>query len=308
MAFRVLASDPLDPTAIAAMRDAGLRVDEKTDLTPERLVAEIGEYDAIVVRSATKLRQNAIDAGTKLKLIVRAGVGMDNVDVGYAQQRGIEVRNTPAASSNSVAELALGHLLSLARHIGRGTASIKAGKWEKKGLAGVEIEGKTLGIIGIGRIGQLLARKASALGMNVVCYDAFLDASPVPETAEMIPLSDLLAGSDFVSLHIPFDPAVGPAIGSKEIERMKPGAYVINCARGGVVDQNALARALNDGRIAGAALDVFAAEPPSADDPLLAQDNVSFTPHVGASTTEAQGRVGEEAARIVIEFAQRTSV
>ncbi|MBU0595380.1 3-phosphoglycerate dehydrogenase, partial [Candidatus Bipolaricaulota bacterium] len=160
MAFRVLASDPLEATAVAAMREAGLDVDEKTDLTPEQLKSEIAAYDAIVVRSATKVREPIIDGGTNLKLIVRAGVGLDNVDVAYAESKGIVVRNTPAASSNSVAELALGHILSLARHIGRGTASTKSGKWEKKQLKGIEIEGKTLGLIGIGRIGQMLARKA----------------------------------------------------------------------------------------------------------------------------------------------------
>jgi D-3-phosphoglycerate dehydrogenase len=307
MAFKVLASDPLDSTAVSAMRKAGLIVDEKTDLSPEQLVAEIGDYDAIVVRSATKVRPNVIDAGGKLKLIVRAGVGLDNIDVDYAQKKGVEVRNTPAASSNSVAELALGHLLSLARHIGRGTTSVKAGKWEKKQLSGVEIAGKTLGVIGIGRIGQLLARKASALGMRVLCQDAFLTSSPIPEIAEMVPLERLLAESDFISLHIPFDPPVGPTIGAEQVGKMKPGAYLINCARGGVVDEEVLARALQEGRIAGAALDVFASEPPAGTTPLLSQENVSFTPHVGASTEEAQARVGDEAARIVIEYAQRAA-
>ncbi len=193
MPFKVLASDPLDASAVKAMRDAGLIVDEKTSLTPDALLREIAEYDAIVVRSATKVRAEVIDAGARLKLIVRAGVGLDNVDAVHARKKGVEVRNTPSASSNSVAELALGHMLSLARHIGRGTASMKAGKWEKKQLEGVEIEGKTLGIIGIGRIGQSLARKAHALGMAVLCYDAFLSASPIPKIARFVPLDELLA-------------------------------------------------------------------------------------------------------------------
>ena len=304
MPFKVLASDPLDASAVEAMRDAGLIVDEKTGLTPDALLREIAEYDAIVVRSATKVRAEVIDAGARLKLIVRAGVGLDNVDAVHARKKAVEVRNTPSASSNSVAELALGHMLSLARHIGRGTASMKAGKWEKKQLEGVEIEGKTLGIIGIGRIGQSLARKAHALGMAVLCYDAFLSASPIPKIARFVPLDELLAESDFISLHIPYDAAKGPTLGEREIGRMKPGVRLINCARGGVVDEAALLRALESGKVAGAALDVFATEPPVAGDALVAAQNVSLTPHIGAATAEAQARVGDEAARIVIEFAK----
>ncbi len=304
MAFRVLVSDPLDASAVAAMRAAGLVVDEKTDLSPDQLKVEIAAYDAIAVRSATKVRAPVIDAAKNLKLIVRAGVGLDNVDAEYAAKKGIAVRNTPAASSNSVAELALGHILSLARHIGRATASMKAGKWEKKQLSGIEIEGKSLGIIGIGRIGQLLAAKANALGMTVVCYDAYLKVSPVPKIARMATLDELLATSDFISLHIPFDPSVGAVIGAKEIERMKDGVRIVNCARGGVVDEAALVEAMRAGKVAGVALDVFGEEPPPVDHPLFALDTVSLTPHIGAATDEAQARVGDEAARIVIEFAR----
>jgi len=305
MAFKVLASDPLAAEAVAAMRDAGLEVDEKTELSPEELAIEIGAYDAIVVRSATKLTGEILDAAAKLQLIVRAGVGLDNIDVERATERGIEVRNTPAASSNSVAELALGHLLSVARHIGRGTASVKAGRWEKKALKGVEIEGKTLGIVGIGRIGRLLAKKADALGMRVICYDAYLTESPIPEVAPRIELDRLLAESDFISLHIPFEPFAGATIGAAELAKMKDGVRIVNCARGGVIDEAALAAAIERGKVAGAALDVFATEPPAADDRLLGLDAVSFTPHIGASTVEAQARVGREAAQIVIDFAKK---
>ncbi len=304
MGFRVLVSDPLDPNAVAAMREAGLEVDEKTDLTPEQLNDVIGEYDAIVIRSATKVRADVIDAGTRLKLVVRAGVGLDNVDVAYAEEKGVAVRNTPAASSNSVAELALGHILSLVRHIARGTVSMKAGQWEKKQLKGVEIAGKTLGIVGIGRIGQLLARKADALGMSVLCSDAFLTESPLPEIAAMVPLAELLERADIISLHIPFDPKTGPTISASQFAQMKDGVYLINCARGGVVDEDALVEALNAGKVAGAALDVFASEPPSGEHAIFGCANVSLTPHIGASTVEAQQRVGEEAATIVIEFAK----
>ena len=304
MTFKVLASDPLAKSAVEQMRDAGLVVDEKTDLSVEQLKSEIANYDAIVVRSATKVRAEIIDAAANLKLIVRAGVGLDNIDVEYAKNKGIEVRNTPAASSNSVAELALGHLISLARYISRGTVSVRSGKWEKKALKGIEIYGKTLGIVGIGRIGQSLAKKATALGMKVVAYDKFVDKSPLPEIVEMVPFDQLLADSDFISLHIPFDPKVGATIGKPEIEKMKDGVRILNCARGGVIDEAALASALASGKVAGAALDVFATEPPASDNPLLAQENVSFTPHIGASTVEAQARVGAEAASIVIEFAK----
>ncbi len=303
MAFKVLASDPLAAGAIAAMRDAGLDVDEKTELSVDQLKVEIAAYDAIVIRSATKVRAEIIDAATNLKLVVRAGVGLDNVDVEYAKGKGVEVRNTPAASSNSVAELALGHVLSLARHIGRGTASLKAGKWEKKQLKGVEIDGKTLGIVGIGRIGQMLAQKATALGMRVICQDAYLTESPIPEIAPMVDVDRLLAEADFISLHIPFDPAVGPTIGAGELAKMKDGVRIVNCARGGVVDEAALVAAMESGKVAGAALDVFETEPPAGDHPVVAQEPVSFTPHIGASTVEAQARVGAEAAQIVIDFA-----
>jgi D-3-phosphoglycerate dehydrogenase / 2-oxoglutarate reductase len=307
MGFRVLASDPLDPQAVAAMRAAGLVVDEKTDLTPQQLETEIAGYDAIVIRSATKVRASVIDAGVNLKLVVRAGVGLDNVDVEHAQRKGVAVRNTPAASSDSVAELALGHILSLARHIARGTVSTKLGAWEKKKLKGVEISGKTLGIIGIGRIGQSLARKASALGMHVICSDAFLTQCPIPDVAVMVTRDELLRRSDFISLHIPFDPKVGPSISAPQLQIMKDGVYLVNCARGGVIDETALVAAMESGKVAGVALDVFETEPPAADHPLFAQECVSLTPHVGASTAEAQERVGREAADIVIEFARAIS-
>lgn len=304
MGFKVLASDPLDPASVAAMREAGLEVDEKTNLTPDQLAKEIGAYDAIVIRSATKVRAAIIDAADRLRLVVRAGVGLDNVDVAYAEEKGITVRNTPAASSDSVAELALGHILSLARHIGRGTVSLKAGKWEKKALKGIEIDGKTLGILGIGRIGCSLARKATALGMRVIAFDAFLEACPVAGLAKMVDMDRLLAESDFISLHIPFDPAVGPTIGEAQFAKMKDGVRIVNCARGGVIDEEALVAALESGKVAAAALDVFETEPPAPDHPIFGLENVSLTPHIGAATVEAQARVGAEAAQIVIDFAK----
>ena len=304
MGLRVLVSDPLADDSVAAMRQAGLTVDVRTDLSPDELAKEIVNYDAIVVRSATKLRAPIIDSASNLRLIVRAGVGMDNIDVDYARSKHIEVRNTPAASSSSVAELALGHLLSLARYIGRGTVSLKNGSWEKKALKGVEIEGKTLGIIGIGRIGQLVAKKAKALGMEIIAFDKFISESPLPELVTMVSFDRLLKESDFISLHIPFDPKEGAVIGRDEFALMKDSVRIINCARGGVIDEVALADALASGQVAGAALDVFAAEPPDVNDALFSQPSLSLSPHIGAATVEAQGRVGKEAAEIVIEFAK----
>jgi len=304
MGLRVLVSDPLADDSVASMRQAGLTVNVKTDLSPDELAKEIVNYDAIVVRSATKLRAPIIDSASNLRLIVRAGVGMDNIDVDYARSKHIEVRNTPAASSSSVAELALGHLLSLARYIGRGTVSLKNGSWEKKALKGVEIEGKTLGIIGIGRIGQLLAKKAKALGMEIIAFDKFISQSPLPELVTMVSFDRLLKESDFISLHIPFDPKEGAVIGRDEFALMKGSVRIINCARGGVIDEVALAEALASGQVAGAALDVFAAEPPDVNNALFSQPSLSLSPHIGAATVEAQGRVGKEAAEIVIEFAK----
>ncbi len=304
MAFRVLVSDPIAEDAIEMMKQAGLTVDVKTDLSKDELKETIPSYEAIVVRSATKVRTDVIDAAKNLKLIVRAGVGLDNIDVDYAKSRGIAVRNTPAASTNSVAELALGHIISLARHIARGTVSIRNGKWEKKALTGVEITGKTLGIVGIGRIGQSLAKKANALGMRVIAYDKFIKESPLPSIVTMVPFERLLAESDFISLHIPFDPKEGPVIGKAQFAKMKDGVRIVNCARGGLIDENDLAEALKSGKVAGAALDVFTNEPPNMNAPLFAQENLSFTPHIGASTVEAQGRVGAETAKVVIEFAK----
>lgn len=301
--MKILVSDPLDAIAIETMRCAGLTVTVETDLSPEELRRKIPDYDCIMVRSATKVRPSLIDAAQRLKLIVRAGVGTDNIDVEYAKANGITVCNTPAASSNSVAELAIGHIFSLARHIGRGTVSLKRGKWEKKNLAGCEILGKTLGIIGIGRIGRLTAQKATALGMRVIAYDKFVQKD-LPEEVEMVQFYDLLAQSDFITLHVPLSSDRRPLIGAEELSKMKDGSYLINCSRGGVVDEEALLGALQNRKLRGAALDVFTQEPPK-NNPLFAMENLSLTPHIGAATAEAQARVGAEAARIVIDWARR---
>ncbi len=301
--MKILVSDPLDAMAVETMRSAGLAVSVETDLSPEELQRKIPDYDCIMVRSATKVCPALIDAAQRLKLIVRAGVGTDNIAVEYAKANGITVCNTPKASSNSVAELVIGHIFSVARHISRGTVSLKGGKWEKKNLAGCEIIGKILGIIGIGRIGRLTAQKATALGMRVIAY-AKSGQKDLPEEVEMVQFNDLLARSDFITLHVPLSSDRRPLITAEELAKMKDGSYLINCSRGGVVDEEALLSALQNGKLRGAALDVFTQEPPK-NNPLFAMENLSLTPHIGAATAEAQARVGAEAARIVIDWARQ---
>lgn len=301
MSRRVLICDPVSPEAIERVRAGGLEVEERTGLSSEQLEEVIGDYDAVVVRSATKLGARQIAAGRALRLIVRGGVGTDNIDVAAARARGIEVLNTPQASTVSVAELALGLLLALARRIPQADAAVKAGKWPKKEFSdGIEIAGKTLGIVGVGRIGGALGRRASALGMLVIGADKEHEPAGRFEGLQILPLGDLLARSDFVSLHIPLGEQGRALIGREEIAQMRDGVLLINCARGGVVDEEALLEALDSGKVRGAALDVFAEEPPH-NLRLLRHPRVVCTPHMGASTQEAQARIGMEIARILLE-------
>ncbi len=304
--MKVLICDPVAPETIEALVKAGIEVDNRPDIGAEELLQVIGEYDGMVVRSRTKVTAEVIDAATNLKIIVRGGVGLDNIDVKYARDKGIEVRNTPKASSNSVAELALGYMLALARHIPQATMSMIAGEWKKKKLKGTEIAGKTLGLIGFGNIGGLLGRKAAALGMEVIFYDVITPADPGPAT--QVGLDELLARSDFISLHVPLLPTTKNMINAEAFAKMKKGVYLINCARGGVVDEDALYDALKSGKVAGAALDVYADEkvnPGNAKLFSLKDENgfnlVIGSPHIGASTVEGQARIGQEVAAILIE-------
>ncbi|MCS7217088.1 MAG: D-2-hydroxyacid dehydrogenase [Candidatus Bipolaricaulota bacterium] len=300
--MKVLICDPIDERAVARLREAGLSVTVKTGMGEGELAEELRKgYDAIVVRSATKVRRPALDAAQGLRLIIRAGVGLDNIDADYAEAKGIKVLNTPKASTDSVAELALAHMFALARSLVRATETMREGKWEKRAFHGIELQGKTLGIIGIGRIGQALARRALCLGMRVLAYDKYVKESPLPGV-RMVSLEELLRESDFVSLHIPPDPA-GPVIGAREIALMKDGAFLINCARGGVVDERALLEALNSGKLGGAGLDVFEEEPPKNME-LLRHPKVTLTPHIGAQTHEAQARIGDEIVEILLSWAK----
>ncbi|MFH2103666.1 MAG: D-2-hydroxyacid dehydrogenase [Chloroflexota bacterium] len=297
--MKILICDKMESAAIETMRLAGLTVDPNFEVSAEELPGVLPAYAGCVVRSRTKIRQALIDVCPDLKVIVRGGVGLDNIDAEYARSKGITVLNTPQASSASVAELAIGFMFALARSIYHTTASMKAGKWEKKAFEGVELGGKTLGLIGVGNIGKETAKRAAALGMDVIAYDPF-----VSELAgiRLVSLDDLLAQSDYISLHLPKTKESANMIASEQFAKMKAGVRIVNCARGGIIDEEALYAALTSGKVAGAALDVFAEEPPT-DWKLLKLDNVIASPHIGAATKEAQGRVGDEVAEKLIAFA-----
>lgn len=298
--YKILVSDGLQKNAINELIKLGFSVtDEHYDKS--LLGEKLKEFDALVVRSATKVTKEVLEkaSGGKLKLIIRAGVGIDNIDIYSAQEQGITVKNTPNASSDSVAELALAHMFAVARFIGTSNYTMRNGEWNKKKYEGIEISGKTLGIVGMGRIGKSLANKATALGMNVVYNDIFGKQDDVKY--EFLELNDLLRKSDFISLHVPYDKENGTLIKKEELSLMKDGAYIINCARGKVVDEEALLEALDSGKIAGAGIDVFEVEP-NTNEILVNHPRVSCTPHIGASTMEAQDRIGEEVVSVIKDF------
>ncbi len=299
--MRILVTDGMEKAAVAKLREGGHEVVEQF-YEPDALGAALQEFDCVVVRSKTKVRANHIDeaAKGKLKLIIRGGVGVDNIDVAYAESKGIAVRNTPAASSESVAELALGHMFALARFIGIANVTIREGQWNKKQYEGTEISGKTLGLIGFGRISQALARRAEALGMKVIYTDFLGENTKFPQYT-FVSQAELLKEADFVSLHIPMPADKKPVLGEAELATMKPTAFIINTARGGLVEEAALVKALDEGKLAGAALDVFAEEP-TKNEALYKHPKISVTPHIGGSTKEAQGRIGEEIVSIITSF------
>jgi D-3-phosphoglycerate dehydrogenase len=299
--MKVLVCDKIDKGCINQMTAAGLTVDTNFEITPEELMTTLPEYDVAVVRSRTKIRQPLIDVCPNLKLIVRGGVGLDSIDVDHARSKGIEVRNTPLASSDSVAEMAVGYMFMLARSLYRATATMKNERWEKKSFSGDEIGGKTLGLIGIGNIGKATARRAAALGMTVVAYDPYVSNF---EFGKLVSLNELLAQADYISLHLPKTEETANMISAEQFGMMKDGVRIINCARGGIINEDALYDALTSGKVAGAALDVYAQEPP-VDWKLLKLDNVIGSPHIGAATREGQGRVGSEVAQIVVEFSKK---
>lgn len=300
--MRILISDPLAQEGVDRLKEAGFDVDVKTGMTPEELTSCIGDYEVLVVRSATKPRKPILDAAKNLKMIVRGGVGVDNIDVEYAKEKNIQVRNTPAASSISVAELGLGLMFDCARHISAAHHLMQQGKWEKKKLSGTELNGKTVGIMGFGRIGRELAKRCRALGMDVLTMINRTDITDLAKEigAKVVSRDELLKNSDFVSVHMPSTPDGKPVIGKPELAMMKKTAYLINCARGGVVDEAALAEAVKNGELAGAGVDVFAVEPMKEDCPLIGVERITLTPHLGASAKEGQFRVALEVADIII--------
>ena len=276
-------------------------VDINTGLKPEELISIIGDYEALVVRSQTKVTAKVIEAGKKLKVIARAGVGVDNIDVEEATRRGILVVNAPNANVISAAEHTIALMLSLARHIPQANAVLKSGVWQRGKFIGTEVRGKTLGIIGLGKVGSAVAKRAQALEMKLIAYDPYITADYArSRQVELVSLEQLLKESDFIiTLHLTLTPGTKGLIGAKELAMVKPTVRIINCARGGIIDEEALARAVKEGRVAGAAIDVFATEPATGC-VLFGCDNIIVTPHLGASTIEAQAAAAKDVAEQIV--------
>ena len=300
---RVLISDKMDPRAAAIFRERGIQVDEKPGLTPEEFKAIVGDYDGLAVRSSTRVNAEAMDAAIpRLKVIGRAGIGVDTIDVPAATARGIVVMNTPFGNSITTAEHAIAMLFALAREIPAADQSTHAGKWEKNRFMGVELSGKTLGLIGCGNIGSIVADRAHGLKMKVVAYDPFLSPERALELGvEKVELDELLRRADFISLHTPLTDQTRGILSREALATTKPGVRIVNCARGGLIDEAALKEGLESGHIAGAALDVFMQEP-AKENPLFGTPNLICTPHLGASTNEAQVNVAIQVAEQMADF------
>jgi len=310
MAPRVLVSDELSETAVQIFRDRGVEVDFQPFLgkDKEKLAEIIGNYDGLAIRSATKATEKLIAAATNLKVIGRAGIGVDNVDIPAASRRGIIVMNTPFGNSITTAEHAIALMFAVARQLPAADASTQAGKWEKSKFMGVEITGKNLGIIGAGNIGSIVIARALGLKMHVLAYDPFLSAERAQEMGvKKVELDELLANADFITLHVPMTDKTRGILGKDAIAKMKPGVRIINCARGGLVDEAALAEAIKSGHVAGAAFDVFEVEP-ATESPLFGLPNVVCTPHLGAATTEAQENVALQVAEQMSDYLMKGAV
>ena len=293
--MKILISDAVDRAAVELLKKEHDVVEAEPSM--EELKGMIGEYDAILLRSRTKLTADIIEAGKNLKVIGRAGIGVDNIDLRAATEHGIIVVNAPGSNSISVVELTIGHMISIARKLVEADKHVRSGQWNRKAFKGTELMGKTLGLIGFGRIGSEVARRAQVFGMDVIIYDPYVNRKVAEEMGVKIveTKEDVLKNSDFISIHALLTDETRGMISGPEFEIMKNSAYIVNCARGGIVDEKALYTALKEGKIKGAALDVYENEPP-ADSPLLQLDNIVFTPHLGASTREAQLRAGTVAA------------
>jgi len=300
---KVLVCDPIHEEGIEKLRKAGFEVDVNPTIVPEKLRKAVSTYDVMIVRSRTKVTKEIIEAGRRLRVISRAGVGLDNIDVETAKKRGIVILNTLESAANAAAELTIGLIISLARSIPRADHSMKKGKWIKEHLVGWELSDKTLGIIGLGNVGERVARFAKALGMKILITKR---TPPAPELlkeleAEFVPLRELLQRSDVVTIHVPLTEETKHMIGAQEIQLMKKGAFLINTARGAIVDEKALLDALKSGKLGGAALDAYETEPPK-DLSLISLPNVICTPHIGAQTERAQRTVAVSIAEKIIDF------
>jgi len=308
MAPRVLISDKLSPAAVAIFKERGVEVDVKPGLDKDELARIIGEYDGLAIRSATKVTAKLLEQAKKLKVVGRAGIGVDNVDIPAATGRGIIVMNTPFGNSITTAEHAIALMFALARQIPAADASTQAGKWEKNRFMGVELTGKTLGVIGCGNIGSIAAARGIGLKMRVVAYDPFLSAERAGEIGvEKVELNDLLARADFITLHTPLTAQTKNILSAENLARTKKGVRIVNCARGGLVDEAALRAALDGGHVAGAAFDVFVEEPAAAN-PLFGHSNFIATPHLGASTSEAQENVALQVAEQMSDYLIRGAI
>jgi len=299
--MKILVSDPLSEKGLKILKEnKGLSVDVRPKLKPEELKKIIKDYDGLIVRSGTKVTKDIIDAASNLKVIGRAGVGLDNVDLGAATSHGIIVMNTPGGNTISTAEHTMSMMSALSRNIPQANISTKSGEWKRSKFMGNELYNKTLGIIGFGRVGSEVAKRAFSFGMRVIAYDPFISLEIAEQLGvEVVELKDLLSRSDYISIHTPFTDDTRHMISDKEFSLMKDDVRIINCARGGIIDEEALLKAIDSGKVAGCALDVFEKEPPPADYPLLNRDNVVVTPHLGASTEEAQVNVAVEIASAV---------
>ncbi len=299
---KVLISDELSPRAAKVFEERGVYVDVKPGLSPDELLAIIGDYDGLAIRSTTKVTQDLLDAAVKLKVVGRAGIGVDNVDIVAATKRGVIVMNTPYGNSVTTAEHAITMILALSRQITDANASTKAGKWEKSRFMGTEITGKTLGLIGCGNVGTIVAERAQGLKMRVVGYDPYLSQENAKRLGiEKLELDDLLARADFITLHTPLTDATRNIVSADALNKTKKGVRIINCARGGLVDELAIAAALKSGHVAGAAFDVFEVEP-ATENVLFGFENVIATPHLGASTVEAQEKVAVQVADQIADY------
>jgi D-3-phosphoglycerate dehydrogenase len=298
-AYNVLIADGLEGNGQAILHSSA-RVDDRSGISPDELLEVIQEYDALIVRSRTRLTPQVFEAAGRLKVVGRAGVGVDNIDLEAAKAHGVTVVNAPISTSLAVAELTIGLMLVMAREIPRADAGMKAGAWLKKELSGTELYGKTLGILGVGRIGAEVGVRAAAFGMSVLGYDPLIPAEEIIHRgAEPVSLDELYARSDFISLHLPLTDETRSMVSEQTFGRMKRGVRVVSVARGGILDESALLAALESGQVAGAALDVFASEPPGASD-LVRHPRVIATPHIGAQTAEAQSRAAEDIANEVL--------